>query len=620
MKTYHHISFILNTLFVGGALLAGACSDEWDNHYEGKDWQSSGNAPTLMELVNADADLAPFARVVKHVGYDRVLSSPQQLTLWAPVITSAQADSVIALYDSQRGKRDEYNTAITQFVQNHIALYGRSVSTAYKDSVRMMNGKYLVLTASDLSGVTFSKKNIVASNGIMYKLNGKEAFAANVRDYLDLAEGLDSVAAFFEQFDEYKLDETSSVQRGIVNGKIVYADSVMRLSNALHSSLGWINREDSSYIFLAPSNEVWANEYARFRPLFNYGSQQENRDSVADLNAHFAIIRGRVFNKNIQRSIEDSIYNTNYVNYRGYYGLNVFDRPYDAGGILNGLTPKACSNGLVYVDNEGRIDAKKTFLQPRYILASSARTRTTPQLYDANNEIKAAMNATVRSVATDTTMFKQQGLLKEENFLEVEPLVFTGNIKNGNSSMYFYLPYTFSNLYYNVYVVMVPASASTDAGSAPVQLPVRFQVYYNERLATPRTTGSKDSQGRDDANDDLGFKQPNQDAVLAVQDEAFKDDNRHYITTGTDVDVICIDRARKPELSYYNYFSSSVTPNKEAVMRYRLTTDVTARNLDKTQTNVMRINRIIYIPFETEEEAKAFELDLSNLKEYNTSL
>ena len=619
MKTFHHITFVLTALLVGG-LLAGACSDEWNNHYEGKDWQSSGDAPTLMEQVEADADLAPFARILKHVGYDRVLNSSQQLTLWAPVITNEQADSVIALYNAQRAKRDEYNTAITQFVQNHIALYGRSVSEQYVDSVRMMNGKYLVLTYTDLAGVPFTRKNVVASNGILYKLNGKQNFIANVREYLDLCEGLDSVAAFFEQFDEYELDETSSVQRGVVDGKVVYADSVLKLSNALHRNLGWINREDSSYIFLAPSNEVWGREYARFRPLFNYGSQQENRDSVADLNAHFAIIRGRVFNKNIQRSIEDSIVNTSHVNYKGYYGLNVFNTPYAADGILGGLTPTSCSNGLIYVDNEGRIDPKLTFLEPRYILAAASGIRMTPQLYDAQDEIKAAMNANIRNVATDTTAFNQQEMLKDGYFLEVEPLVFSGNIKNGNSSMYFYLPFTFSNLYYNVYVVMVPAAADADAGSNPVQLPVRFQVYYNERLATPRTSSAKDSQGREDANDDLGFKAPNQDAVLAVQDEAYKDDNRHYITSGTNVDVICIDRARKPALSYYNYFSSTITPTKEAVMRYRLTTDVTARNLDKNQTNVMRINRIIYIPFETEEEANAFELDLSNLKEYNIAL
>ena len=36
-------------------------------------------------------------------------------------------------------------------------------------------------------------------------------------------------------------------------------------------------------------------------------------------------------------------------------------------------------------------------------------------------------------------------------------------------------------------------------------------------------------------------------------------------------------------------------------------------------SNILRINRIIYIPFETEQEAKNFKLelsDLSNLKEY----
>ena len=40
---------------------------------------------------------------------------------------------------------------------------------------------------------------------------------------------------------------------------------------------------------------------------------------------------------------------------------------------------------------------------------------------------------------------------------------------------------------------------------------------------------------------------------------------------------------------------------------------------NKVKSNVMRINRLIYISFETEEEAKNFKLevsDLSNLKEY----
>ena len=143
-----------------------------------------------------------------------------------------------------------------------------------------------------------------------------------MRDRLELEEDLDSVAAFYTLFDKYSLDEASSVQRGIVDGKIVYADSVLSLSNQLYSSLGWINREDSAYLFLAPTNTVWSAELARFRPLFNYIKEVQNRDSVAMLNAKISIIRGRMFNMNDQRgkTVEaaDSLTNTFYVRHKDY--------------------------------------------------------------------------------------------------------------------------------------------------------------------------------------------------------------------------------------------------------------------------------------------------------------
>ena len=187
MKTYHYITS-LAFAFVGSAFMMMSCADEWDDHYQGDGQGTMTNAPSLLEHVKADPDLANFLRVAQHVGYDKVLGSPQTLTLWAPVITSAQADSVINLYDeqkrtlvtmpdgSQRNTKDKDNTAITQFMQNHMALFGRSVSTTYEDSIRMMNGKYMTLRANDLNGIPFLKKNIVASNGIMYKLSSKETF------------------------------------------------------------------------------------------------------------------------------------------------------------------------------------------------------------------------------------------------------------------------------------------------------------------------------------------------------------------------------------------------------------------------------------------------------------
>lgn len=611
MKTSYYFK-LTAALLSASALTVASCSDDWKEHYEETGALSPSDQPSLFALVTADRELSQFARVLAHTGYDKVLASSQTLTLWAPVITEAQADSVINLYDtqkrslitmpdgSQRYIEDKDNKAITQFIQNHIALYGHSVSNSVEDSVLMLNGKYMILKPGSLNGIAFASKNVVANNGIFYKLQGKQNFTPNVRESLSLFDQLSGVSSFFEELDRYELDESASVERGVINGRKVYADSVLVSSNPLYSSLGWINREDSSYLFLAPSNEVWEREYQEFLPYFNYVNYLENRDSVARMNAHFAIISGRMFNLNQQRSPMDSIINTRHVNYSSYYGLNVFDRPYSADGILYGLAPWTCSNGQVMIDTEGRIDYTKTFLEARYILATNRNVRTTPQINvngEAQPQVSVRSETVIDTITFDGKFFEFKDL-KEKVYMEMAPISYS--VANPNSSMYFYLQNTLSNLYYNVYVVIVPAFANSDGYHQDDLLPTSFEVSYNERLADRRTN--------------LGTN-PNEDEQYS--DPARERSIGSFQVTGQDVEVFCIDKARKPAISGYNFFGSI----GKAAMRYRISTNVRSSELNKkTKTNVLRINRLIYIPFKTEEEANAYELDLSNLKEFNVGL
>lgn len=628
MKTYKYLSSIVLAL-LGGSFTLMSCADEWNDHYEGKDWDTASDAPSLYELLKADASLSEFKRVVDHLGYDKVLNSPQSLTLWAPVISSAQADSIINLYEeqkrllvtmpdgSQRNTKDKDNVAITQFIQNHLALYGRSVSTEYEDSIRMMNGKYMVLKSDNLNGVPFLSKNQIASNGIMYKLGTKEPFFPNVREAMSFNATTDSLAAYYRIFDKYLLDESSSVQMGIVDGEVVYADSVTNLSNDLYNHLGYIQREDSAYMFIAPTTELWKREYEKYRKYFNYVNKMENRDSVADLNADRAIIRGRVFNLNSQHNnYEDSLINTSYLNQAAYAGLNVFMNPKGSWnpqtneGVLDGLDKIVCSNGLMYLDNEGRIDPKLTFMQNRYILGTNMRYHTTPRIM-VNSEPRAQVSLTNRT-AKDSITYNGQvinfsKLLKDNNYVEIAPESYQ-NITNRNSSIYFYLPNTLSNVYYNVYVVMVPATANNDGYSEDQVRPTRFNVYRHEREMNVR------SDGTSDPNEDVEFARPNQDNqhMVAVPEGETHGSGTNFLTTGDQVDVICIDKAFHTSVSGMNAVGT-VDP----AIRYRLTTAVKVTEINSNKlTNIMRINRIIYVAFETEEEAKAFELDLSNFKEY----
>lgn len=652
MKTSRYLTLLATAFLAAGTLGFSSCADEWDNHYQGGDNDAASDQPSLYELIKADASLQEFTRVLDHTGYDKVLNGSQSLSVWAPVLTKAQADSIIELYDtqkhtiitmpdgSQRYIQDKDNKAITQFLQHHIALYGRSVYENYSDSLRMMNGKYLILTDKSLNEVPFTRKNVVANNGILYTLGSKIVFTPNVRDCLELDSDLDSLAAFYTLFDQYSLDESASVQRGIVNGKIVYADSVLNLSNQLYSSLGWINREDSAYLLLAPTNSVWRTELERFSPMFNYIQEVQNRDSVALLNAKLAILRGRLFNLNDQRgkTVEeaDSLSNTLYVRYKDYYGLNVFDQPLQAGGILSGLTPWMCSNGRIYKDTEGRVDPKLTFLEARYLQATSVRYFTLSKT-GYGGEIVPSVSAAIHSF-TDTVSFqgtkydiaelKRQNILTGENYLEVSPLSYPGQ-SNTTSRMYFYLPNTFANLYYNVYVVMVPPYLSSDGYRASDAVPFPFECYFHERLEKDNDILLDSAFMQSYPNEDLHYDSQKNDndpynattgkghKLDVPAGETHKNGKTEFITSGNNIDVICIHKAMHPRFSSYNFLNM----NNDPVIRYTIASKTTRKGLrDGTQTNIMRINRIIYIPFETKEEAESFELDLSNLKEYNISL
>lgn len=171
---------------------------------------------------------------------------------------------------------------------------------------------------------------------------------------------------------------------------------------------------------------------------------------------------------------------------------------------------------------------------------------------------------------------------------------------------------------------MVPPYLSRDGYQKSEVLPMRFECYFHERLEEERTDKQDSAFLQTYPNDDLKYDKQQNDRnsshLLQVPEgETHKGSGgaTKFTTTGNEIDIICIDKARKPQFSSYNFLSG----NDDTVLRYCIASDASASAISRgQQTNIMRINRIIYIPFETEEEAKNFQLDLSNLKEYNISL
>jgi len=362
-----------------------------------------------------------------------------------------------------------------------------------------------------------------------------------------------------------------------------------------------------------------------------------NRDSLIQLNARFAIARGRFFNVNAQKNdSRDSIINTYYVKSKDYYGLNVFQKPFEENGILAGLTPVRCSNGLLYTDVEGRIPDSLTFAYKRYISPLNRRNYKSRLIQNKSvaDTYSPQVSVTTRNIVEHVLLRENQVVgtdpetgepiistvettktfpeLKDKQYVEIRPVSYQSTTNN-TSNIYFYLQNTFSGLYYNVYMVMVPEYAREDYDVDEI-LPCPFKVFFSERQERPGTgiVSKEDPESGEFAREVT---------VSVPEGEEHSTNATTFLASGTDVDLICIQKA-VPSDSYgpFKFASYNSFASIDATQRYRIQTTASATQLkNKVYTNALRINRIIYIPFATKEEAMAFDLklsDLSNLKEY----
>ncbi|MDT3387904.1 MAG: hypothetical protein LIR46_09115, partial [Bacteroidota bacterium] len=121
---------LIGVLCIANLLGLVSCSDEWDNHYI----PSEANASSLWEGIIAESDLSNFAKVLKATGFDQKLSGSQTYSVFALTndgLSDSQADSLVSEFLKQKeaGVRENDNTVVRQFIQNHVSMYRHPVSS-----------------------------------------------------------------------------------------------------------------------------------------------------------------------------------------------------------------------------------------------------------------------------------------------------------------------------------------------------------------------------------------------------------------------------------------------------------------------------------------------------------
>ena len=485
MKT--NINHILGKAWLGLAALAlplASCSD-WDDHYDPAT-TSGDSKTTLWEAISSEANLSNFAQVLKGCGYDRNLSGSQTYTVFALTndgLTAAQADSLVNSYQTQKnnGVRDDDNTVIRQFVQNHLSLFTQPVSSLTNDTITLLNGKIASVTQKTIGSQPFITTNALHSNGLLFTVGQQISYFPNIFEYLGIDNSIDSAYNFINSYSNYEFNESASVAGGINSeGQTEYLDSVVTFTNSLFHTIGQINTEDSTYWMVVPTNDVWNKLVSEYHDYFNYANTVNKRDSMQEANTRLAILSGTVFSRTINpdAAFADSAVSTQAYSYsirknQDLEPYNIFYRPFDAGGIFDGTTDVECSNGHVRIAPQFNVPKQKTFFQTIKVEAENVSRQDT--LIDTSQPL------TIREVSADNPFYDK---VSSNSFVSV---IAENTSTNPNHfpvpAVQYSIPGVLSNVGYDIYVVFAPIRAYNENILDKDVLPNRFRcmLYYNNK-------------------------------------------------------------------------------------------------------------------------------------------
>lgn len=378
-------------LIIAGVLIATmslpiltSCSDD---HYS-VDPVISGKG-TLWENISANSDLSEFKAILSRVYYSASETSPttqtyadlldheQTFTVWAPKNGTFDYPKWNSMLES--GDREQMYKVENQLIRSCMTRYSHVLSSNKVEEITFFNSKKgkFDCGAKTINGVSITDYNLGASNGVIHITDGPVTYLPNVYEYLSENESLSKLNAFLKKYEEIEFNEQASTQGPTIDGNITWVDSVSNTTNTYFYYMGaYLNREDSSYVMVMPTNDCWEKQYEKMKSYFNYRTNysqtvitvnpldlqtssevltttysDEELDSITDFRTCDAIARNLSFNHNWQfghnyqqmatEGACDSIESTNNRIFLDPWGARLFDH----------VEPVTLSNGYGYVVN-----------------------------------------------------------------------------------------------------------------------------------------------------------------------------------------------------------------------------------------------------------------------------
>ena len=423
-------------------VLVVSCTDDWDKHYSAEPANKSNL--NLYQYIQGQTELSTFTKMLNSTGYDTILNKSQTFTVWAP---TDQALVNVDLSDTAQ---------VLKIVKNHITRFSYTTSGITSKTILMLDNK-LIAFAKGAGGYTFGGKTIVQSdvatkNGIIHVLSEYAPYKMNIWEFLNKADGIDSVRNYINSLTILQLDTAASYKDGY------FVSDVYKSTNKALTYLGKFKTEDSIYTAILPDNAAWSEAFSRILPFYNT-LEKDGGVPAQIANTKWTIIQDLFFRGVKSLPIAtDSIYST--------YGHG-FSNP---NRLFEGAQATEMSNGLSYVTGKLKNSATESWFKEIRIEGEDAL------------DGRSTSNYTATSVTSIGTGFN----ISKGYYVRLDP---TTSSSISKLFVMFPIPNTLSAKY-DIYCVFVPTSIVDPTDVRPNK--VRFYLSYVNSMGVQVTNASVD--------------------------------------------------------------------------------------------------------------------------------
>lgn len=252
----------LFTLLLLSLSILSACKDSWDDRAL---VSNEGLTQNLTEKIAAEENLSTFNSYLKKTGYDQILSSSKNYTVWAPNNSALQTIDAAIVSDTAKLKL---------FVANHISnlVYPTSSPADTTQRILMLNGKYVPFSRTTFDDVNISSANQYTKNGILHVIDGAAPVKQNIWEYLNTATSGLEQKTYLLSLNKTGQDTALATVTGYdpVTGKpILKPGTGLVTTNRFLSAVKNVSNEQNQYTFFLLADAAFLSEKAKLNKYYN---------------------------------------------------------------------------------------------------------------------------------------------------------------------------------------------------------------------------------------------------------------------------------------------------------------------------------------------------------------